>query len=119
MKPEYQPQSVVLSWIQERRRKLAQLTISEDIRPISDLKSRGGEIVTQAAKTRRPVVLTRHGRGIAVVLSVEEYERLQQAAEHGAIIEALRQAERDVAAGRVLAHEEMRAKWLDDEREAP
>ncbi len=98
---------------------MAQLTISEDIRPISDLKSKGGEIVTQAANTRRPVVLTRHGRGVAVVLSVEEYERLQQAAEHGAIVEALRQAERDVAAGRVLTHEEMRTKWLAVDRGEP
>ena len=61
---------------------MAQMTISEDIRPISDLKARGSEIVTQTTATGRPVVLTRHGRGVAVVLSVEEYERLQRAAEH-------------------------------------
>ncbi len=57
-------------------------------------------------------------RGIAVILSVEEYERLQRAAEHGAIVEALRQAERDVAAGHVLTHDEMRAKWLAEDRGA-
>ena len=94
---------------------MAQLTISRDIRPISDLKAKGSEIVTQAADTGRPVVLTRHGRGVAVVLAVDEYERLQQAAETGALVAALREGEQDVDAGRVLTHEEMRAKWLVEE----
>ena len=94
---------------------MTQLTISQDIRPISDLKAKGSEIVTQTATTGRPVVLTRHGRSVAVVLAVDEYERLQQAAERGALVEALREGERDVEAGRTLTHEEMRAKWLVEE----
>ena len=96
---------------------MAHLTISRDIRPISDLKSKGSEIVSQAAETGRPVVLTRHGRGVAVVLAVDEYERLQQAAEEGALVAALREGERDVAAGRVLTQQEMRAKWLAGDSE--
>ncbi len=96
---------------------MTQLTISRDIRPISDLKAKGSEIVTQAANTGRPVVLTRHGRGVAVVLAVDAYERLQQAAERGALVSALREGEQDVAAGRVLTHEEMRAKWLAGDSE--
>ena len=96
---------------------MAQLTISQDIRPISDLKAKGSEIVTQAASTGRPVVLTRHGRGVAVVLAVDEFERLQQAAERGALVAALREGERDVEAGRTLTHEEMREKWLTEESE--
>ncbi|MCP4656524.1 MAG: type II toxin-antitoxin system Phd/YefM family antitoxin [bacterium] len=42
---------------------MVQLQISEDIRPISELKSKGSEIVTQVIEKHRPVVLTRHGRG--------------------------------------------------------
>lgn len=91
---------------------MPQVTISQDIRPISDLKARGSEIVTQATSTGRPVVLTRHGRGVAVVLAVDDYERLQEAAERGALVAALREGERDVLAGRTLAHEKMRSKWL-------
>ena len=47
-----------------------------------------------------------------IVLAVDEYERLQQAAEHGALVAAVREGERDVEAGRISTHEEMRAKWL-------
>ena len=91
---------------------MTQLTISRDIRPISDLKAKGSEIVTQATDTGRPVVLTRHGRGVAVVLAVQDFERLQKAAENGALVSAIREAEEDVAAGRTLTQEQMRAKWL-------
>jgi prevent-host-death family protein len=96
---------------------MAQLTISRDIRPISDLKARASEIVTQAADTGRPVVLTRHGRGVAVVLAVDDYERLQLAAETGALVTALREAELDVAEGRTLTQEQMRSKWLAEDHE--
>ena len=47
---------------------------SEDIVPLSDLKINPGRIVTQVDKTRRPVLLTSRGRGIAVLQSLKEYE---------------------------------------------
>ncbi len=97
---------------------MAQVMASADMRSISELESRGSELVAQVSETHRPVVLTRHGRGVAVVLSLEEYESLNRAARNGAILEALREGERDVAAGRVLSHEEMRAKWLPEDPEA-
>lgn len=53
---------------------------TEDIRPITDLKRRASEIVDHARKTRRPVLLTRRGRGVAVLLDVEEFETLNDRA---------------------------------------
>ena len=47
---------------------------SEDVVPISDLKVNPGKVVRMAGETRRPVLLTRRGRGVAVVQSVNEYE---------------------------------------------
>ena len=47
---------------------------SEDIVPISDLKINPGRIVNQIDKTRRPVLLTSRGRGVAIVESVKDYE---------------------------------------------
>ncbi len=51
-----------------------------DVRSITDLKQRASKIVDHARKTRRPVLFTRHGRGIAVLLSVEEFESLNDRA---------------------------------------
>ena len=47
---------------------------SEDIVPISDLKINPGRIINQVDKTRRPVLLTSRGRGVAIVESVKDYE---------------------------------------------
>jgi prevent-host-death family protein len=94
---------------------MVQMALVDDIRPISDLKSKSGEMITHACETKRPLVLTRHGRPVAVVLAVEEYERMQRLAEQGALVNALKEAEQDIEAGRLLTHEEMRAKWLNQE----
>ncbi|GAB6272242.1 MAG: hypothetical protein STSR0003_20880 [Smithella sp.] len=48
---------------------------SEDVVPITDLKINPGRIVNQVDKTRRPVLLTSRGRGVAVVQSVKDYDR--------------------------------------------
>jgi prevent-host-death family protein len=47
---------------------------SEDVVPISDLKVNPGRIVSQVDKTRRPVLLTIRGRGVAVVQSLKDFE---------------------------------------------
>ena len=47
---------------------------SEDIVPITDLKVNPGRIVNQVDKTSRPVLLTKRGRGVAIVQSLRDYE---------------------------------------------
>ncbi|MHB9111876.1 MAG: type II toxin-antitoxin system Phd/YefM family antitoxin [Thermoleophilia bacterium] len=47
---------------------------SQDIVPLSDLKINPGKVVNQLDEDHRPVLLTRRGRGVAVVQSLEDYE---------------------------------------------
>jgi prevent-host-death family protein len=47
---------------------------SEDIVPLSDLKTNPGRVVRQVDQTRRPVLLTNRGRGVAVVQALARYE---------------------------------------------
>lgn len=51
---------------------------SEDVVPITDLKTNPGRVVKHAAEAGRPVLLTRRGRGVAVVQSVSEYEKSEE-----------------------------------------
>ena len=46
------------------------------IRPLSDLRSNIGEITEFVDNQQTPVILTKHGRGKYVFLSVEEYGEL-------------------------------------------
>jgi prevent-host-death family protein len=47
---------------------------SEDVVPLSDMKVNPGKVVDQVDQTRRPVLLTKRGRGVAVVQAVADYE---------------------------------------------
>lgn len=47
---------------------------SEDIVPLGDMKVNPGRVVSQVEKTRRPVLLTNRGRGVAIVQSLDDYE---------------------------------------------
>ena len=40
---------------------------SEDVIPITDLKTNPGKVVKHVAEAHRPVLLTSRGRGVAVV----------------------------------------------------
>jgi len=51
---------------------------SEDVVPLGDLKVNPGKVVRHADETGRPVLLTSHGRGVAVVQGLSEYESGQE-----------------------------------------
>ena len=86
------------------------LKLSEDLRPLSDLESRASEVIDQARQTGRPVVITRDGRGVAVVLSVEAFEELQLSSGTSELQRAVEDAERDLAEGRWVEHSDVLAK---------
>ena len=68
---------------------------SSDVRPITDFKVKSSAIVEQARRTKRPVLITQRGRGVAVVVGLEEYERMKEELEFGrAVDEGARQAKR-------------------------
>lgn len=82
------------------------IKLSEDVRPITELKTRAAELVDQARTTHRPILLTRHGRGIAVLLDLEEYESLS---ERAAFVQAVEEGAQAVREGDVHAHDEAEA----------
>ena len=70
---------------------------SEDVVPISDLKINPGKIVRQVAEVHRPVLLTSRGRGVAVVESLEDFERKE---EERAFMQAVVKGMADLEEGR-------------------
>jgi prevent-host-death family protein len=76
---------------------------TEDVRSITDLKSHAAEIVDHACKSGRPVLLTRRGRGVAVLLDVEEYESL---VDRKAFVDAVETGARSAASGALHSNDE-------------
>lgn len=79
------------------------IRFSEDVKQVSELKTRSAEIIGHVNRTRRPVLLTRRGRGVAVLLDVDEYERL---VDRQAFVEAVEAGARAAENEELHPHEE-------------
>ena len=51
---------------------------SEDLVPLTDLKMNPTRVVKHTTEVHRPVLLTSRGRGVAVVQSVDDYEKAEE-----------------------------------------
>jgi len=52
------------------------LKIAQDIKPLSEVRSDFATYIKQVHETKRPVVITQHGKGVAVLLGAYEYEAM-------------------------------------------
>lgn len=73
---------------------------SEDVVPLGDMKVNPGRVVRRIDETGRPVLLTSHGRGVAVVQALGEFEAAQEERDFmRAVVAGLA----DVETGRVMS----------------
>ena len=72
---------------------MSQMSPSEDIRSVTDLKRKTRDILDHLDATGRPVILTVNGRADSVLLDVRVYEKYLRA---GNLAKLLGPAERDV-----------------------
>ena len=80
---------------------------SEDVVPLTDLKTNPGRVVKHAAESHRPVLLTRRGRGVAVMQSVIDYETAE---EERVFMRAVIEGLSDLEAGREVSLLEAKAR---------
>ena len=69
-----------------------------DVRPVSDLRQNMAEIMESIDNDKRPVILTKHGRGKYILLSIDDYNQLAAISE---LYKAIDEGIADIEAGRV------------------
>ena len=79
------------------------MRLKEDIKPVTYMKTRPAELLKKVSESRRPTIITQNGEAKAVVLDVESYEALRDAA---TLLQLAAQGEKDLAEGRVLPQEQ-------------
>lgn len=77
---------------------------SEDVQPLSEFRANAAGMLRQLRETRRPIVLTQHGKSAAVVLDVAHYESLMDELE---FIRDIREARAAMARGEGIPHEQV------------
>lgn len=82
-----------------------QTKFSEDVVPLADLKVNPGKIILRTNDTHRPILLTSRGRGVAVVQSLDDFEKT---AEELRFVKAIAQGLADVREGRTVTLDKAR-----------
>ena len=82
---------------------------SKDIQALSNFRSGVSSYIKQVTETKRPLVITQHGKGVAVLTDVHEFEAMQARLE---LLEDLYKAESQIAEGRGIPHKQAKDMLL-------
>ena len=80
------------------------MQLAEDIKSVTQLKSRAAELLRTLDENRRPVVITQNGEAKGVLLDVESYRELKDSV---LMLKLLAQGEADLRAGRTVPQDEV------------
>jgi prevent-host-death family protein len=92
------------------------LVMSETL-PLAEIKARLSEIVDRVQGQHERVTLTRNGRPAAVLISPDDLEAMEDTLELLSDPKAMRelqQARKDIASGKGIDADELRARYLGD-----
>ena len=81
--------------------------LDTDIKPVSEFRANAAEIIEQVKSSRRPLVLTQRGHSAAVILGVEEYERMVEEIE---LLSDVHVAIRQIEAGQTVSNRSAKAE---------
>lgn len=88
---------------------MARVKLKDDVRSLSEFRAHAASFVQQVQGTKRPVILTVHGRSAAVLLDVEEYETLLDQLD---LLREIRSAEAEVKKRHTVSHAKAREKVM-------
>ena len=80
------------------------MQLSQDIRPISYLKSKTADVIHSVNENKRAVFITQNGEAKAVIQDIKSYENLQNSL---SLLKLIVQSENDIANGDVISQDEM------------
>ena len=89
---------------------MPRVLLDQDIKPLSEFRANAAAFIKQVQITKRPLVITTHGKSAAVLLDVAEYEALIEKSE---VMQDIHTAERQLEEGKGLGHEEAKSRVLE------
>ena len=86
---------------------MKRINLNQDIKPLSEFRANAAAFVQKVRKTKRPLVITQHGKSSAVLLDVEEYEYLIEKIE---LLQDIHIAEQQINKGLSIDHDDVKDK---------
>ena len=84
---------------------MKRINLEQDIKPLTEFRANVAAFVQKVRKSKRPMVITQHGRSSAVLLGVEEYESLIEKIE---ILQDIHLAERQYSDNQTIEHDDVK-----------
>jgi prevent-host-death family protein len=81
------------------------ISIANDIIPIGEFKSSISKWIRKSKNTGHPIIITQNGRPAAVMLTPEEYDKLQSTK---LFVESVARGINDAESGRILSTDQLR-----------
>lgn len=78
------------------------MKLTEDIRPVTYMKTRSSELLHTVGENKRPIVITQNGEAKAVLVDIESYEKQKEAL---LLLKVIAQGEEDIKNGRLVDQE--------------
>ena len=88
---------------------MQRLNIDQDIRPLSEVRTGIATFIKQVHNTKRPVIITQHGKGVAVLLDAHEYENMQDKIE---LLTDIQTSLNQLEEGAGISHKDAKEKVL-------
>lgn len=84
------------------------IQLDEDIRPLSEFRSKVAFYFDQVKKTKRPLIITQNGKSAAILLNVSEYEAMIDKIE---VLEDIKLAEAQIKDGLAVSHLDVKKRF--------
>ena len=89
---------------------MGQVELESDIIPLSEFRANTAKFLNQIEETKRPLILTQHGKSTAVLLDVASYQTLIEKIE---LLQEIQIGERQIKEGKLLTHEQVKQELLE------
>jgi len=89
---------------------MQRLKIDQDIRTMSEFRTGIASFLKHVHDTKRPLVITQHGKGVAVLLDVAEYEAMQEKIE---LLQDMQTSIAQIDSGASVAHKDAKVAILE------
>lgn len=89
---------------------MQRLVLDKDIKPMSEFRAHTAYCIQQVQNSKRPVVITHHGKSAAVLIDVSEFESMSQRLE---LLEDIAAGESQIDAGKGISHNEAQEMVLE------
>ncbi len=78
--------------------------LSQDIKPISYLKSKTADVINSVNENQRAIIITQNGEAKAVIQDIKSYENLQNSLN---LLKLIVQSENDIENNQIISQESM------------